>query len=259
MNLAIATYRKPIIALGYGAIMGGGIGIFGHARYRFTVPEARFAMPEAAIGFVCDIGVNATLAEAPEARALAFLMSGVAVGPADAIALGLCDAMIEAGRSDEVHRAIRAAAATRDPDSTLTRLMAAESREPGEAVLCASADALGAAFGERAAGEIVSAVSTYGAAIPGAAKLAAVLAARSPSSLEAILQSHRAARQLPSIAAVLQLDRRLAHYMSRQPDFAEGVRAVLIDKDQAPKWQPNTSAAVNSPAIAQVIAAPAPP
>ena len=254
MNELISTYPKPVVALGHGVIMGGGIGIFGHARYRFTLPEARFAMPEAAIGFVCDVGVNAIVAQTEAARALAFLMSGIAVGPADAIALGLCDAMIEAGRRDEVRTAIVAAAATHDPDSTLVRLMSAESCEPGEAQFCAEAAALAAAFAAPTAGEIVAAVTVRAATDARFQTLATVFASRSPSSLEAILQSYRAARQRSAIGAVLALDRRLAHYVSRQADFAEGVRAVLVDKDQAPKWVPNTFAGVDSAAIAQVIA-----
>ena len=65
MNREIATYGKPVIAIADGVVMGGGIGIAGHAQFRFTTPNARFAMPEAAIGFVCDVGVNAILRKAP--------------------------------------------------------------------------------------------------------------------------------------------------------------------------------------------------
>ena len=100
MNGYIASYPKPIAAIGYGAVMGGGIGIFGHCRYRFAVAEARFAMPEAAIGFVSDIGVNALLAQAPEPRALAFLMAGLPVSVGDALAfavVAMAQACITAG------------------------------------------------------------------------------------------------------------------------------------------------------------------
>lgn len=91
MNGIIARYPKPLVALTHGIVMGGGIGIAGHCAFRFTTAEARFAMPEAAIGFTCDVGVNFILSKAPVHRALAFAMTGVPVGAADALALGLTD------------------------------------------------------------------------------------------------------------------------------------------------------------------------
>jgi enoyl-CoA hydratase/carnithine racemase len=79
MNGLIATYAKPIVALQHGFVMGGGIGLSSHARYRIATHTSRFAMPEAAIGFFSDVGVNAILYQTPEHRALAFLMIGTAV------------------------------------------------------------------------------------------------------------------------------------------------------------------------------------
>lgn len=95
MNGIIARYPKPTVALAHGVVMGGGIGIAGHCAFRFAAADARFAMPEAAIGFVCDVGVNFILARAPLHRALAFALSGQAVGVADALALGLTDCAVD--------------------------------------------------------------------------------------------------------------------------------------------------------------------
>lgn len=254
MNLMIATYPKPTAAIGHGAVMGGGIGIFGHCRYRFALQEARFAMPEGAIGFVVDIGVNALLAQVPEPRALAFLLSGLPVGVADALKLGLCDAAIDPGRLDAVRAGI-ANAAGGEVETLLVQLMHAEGRDPGEAGFCAQADGLAAELGLATAGEIAAAVGARAATEQGIERLAAAMAQRAPTSLEAIVQSHRAARRLAAIEAILALDLRLACYMARRPDFAEGVRAVLLDKDHAPKWRPADHAGVDRAAIAAVVAA----
>ncbi|MDR3474927.1 MAG: enoyl-CoA hydratase/isomerase family protein [Devosia sp.] len=254
MNLQIATYAKPIVAIGHGAVMGGGIGILGHAHYRFSAAESRFAMPEAAIGFVCDVGVNAILAEATEARALAFLMSGLAVNMGDALELGLCDAAIVAGKIEAVRRGIVTAAAHADPEAALVRLMEAEGVRPSGAVLCAQADGLVAEFSGATAADIVAAVAAQAAREQGLERLSDALASRSPTSQEAIVQSHRAARARPDIESVLALDLRLASFMARQPDFAEGVRAVLVDKDQKPIWRPRELKDVNRQAIKAVIA-----
>jgi enoyl-CoA hydratase/carnithine racemase len=253
MNGLIATYPKPTVVIGHGAVMGGGIGIFSHCRYRFALPESRFAMPEAAIGFVSDIGVNAILAQVSEWRALAFLMAGLPVGTADALALGLCDAAIDPGRVDVVRSGVRGAAQAVDPETALVLLMQAESIERGPPAFCDEADRLAAAFSGASAAEIVTAIEARAAGDQDAMALAEALAGRSPTSLEAVLQSHRAARRRPEIAAVLALDLRLAKFLCRRLDFAEGVRAVLVDKDRAPRWHPGSLAEVDRAAIAAVV------
>ena len=253
MNGLIATYPKPIAGIGHGAVMGGGIGILGHVRFGFATSDARFAMPEAAIGFVCDVGVNAVLAQVPETRALAFLMSGLAVGTGDALTLGLCDAAIDPGHIEAVRAGIAAAADAGDPETALVMLMQAESIEPGPASLCAQADGLAGEFAAADADDIVTAVAAEAAQEQGLEALATALASRSPTSLQAILDSHRQARRRPEIEAVLALDLRLAAFMARQPDFVEGVRAVLLDKDHRPNWRPADAAGVDRRAIAIAI------
>jgi enoyl-CoA hydratase len=254
MNGMIATYPKPIAAIGHGAVMGGGIGILGHAHFNFSSTTSRFAMPEAAIGFIPDVGVNAILAMVPEHRALAFLMSGLPVGMGDALELGLCDAAIEPGRDEAVRAGIVAAALHEDPQAALVRLMEAESVEPGAAMLCAEADGLAEEFSGRTAAEIVAAVAGRAAGEQGLERLHEALSRRSPTCLEAIVMAHRAARSRSDIEAVLALDLRLASFMARQPDFPEGVRAVLVDKDQKPVWQPAALQDVDRQAIGRVVA-----
>jgi len=253
MNGLIATYPKPITAIGHGAVMGGGIGVLSHARYSFATAESRFAMPEAAIGFMSDIGVNAILAQVPETRALAFLMSGLPVGMGDALTLGLCDAAIAADHVEAVRAGIVAAAGAADPETALVMLMQSEGVEPGVAALCAEADGLAAEFSGTTASDIVAGVVARATAEQGLDSLATALAARSPTSLEAIVESHRAARRLPDIGEILALDLRLAMFMARQPDFAEGVRAVLVDKDHKPKWRPADFADIDRAGIGAVV------
>jgi enoyl-CoA hydratase len=234
------------VALAHGIVMGGGIGIAGHCAFRFATTEARFAMPEAAIGFMCDVGVNFILAKAPAHRALAFAMTGVPVGVADALALGLTDCAIEAARFDEVRAGIAAAAGAARIEAALGALMQAEMAPVGEAVLCAAAD--------RQVGlDWTDAEAIVGAA--GHEPQLALLTLRSPTSLVAIAESHHAARRMADIGAVLAADLRLARLLSRLPDFAEGVRAVLVDKDQKPRWRPNSLAGVDRASIRAVVGA----
>lgn len=233
MNREIATYPKPVAVIADGVVMGGGIGIAGHARYRFTTPTARFAMPEAAIGFFCDVGVNELLRKAPEHRALLFALSGQAVGAADALALGLTDCAVASERLAALRDRIVAAASRAHVDAALAKLVEAEAIEAGERVFCAMCDQLAEVAALGSATDIVSAIATSGLA----PDLARVLQSRSLISQAAILASHRAARRLGNVAHILEMDLRLARLLRSLPDFAEGVRAVLVDKDHAPNWQ----------------------
>jgi enoyl-CoA hydratase len=233
MNALIAGYGKPLVALTHGVVMGGGIGIAGHCGMRITQPGARFAMPEAAIGFFGDVGANAILAKAPLKRALLFLMSGVSVGAADAVALGLADMVVDPERVAMLRADIAGAAGSVRPAEAIVRLMQAEAIEAGEAGFCALADLLPAGTPASPAAFLAEV-----AGVPELAELSALLAGRSPGSLAAIFHSQMAARRLMDVEKTLAMELRLAAVMARRPDFAEGVRAVLVDRDQAPRWQP---------------------
>src|SRR5690606_34526129 len=106
-----------------------------------TTPDGKFAMPEAAIGLVSDVGSNYILGKAPLHRALLFLMSGVTVGPADALALGLADCVYDPGRREAVLGAVAAAARSADPDAALLQLVSAEMLAGGQEAFVATADA----------------------------------------------------------------------------------------------------------------------
>lgn len=246
MNRQIATYSKPVIAIADGIVMGGGLGIAGHAQFRFTTPNARFAMPEAAIGFICDVGVNAILRKAPLHRVLLFELSAQAVGAADALALGLTDCAVAPERLGEVRASIVAAASAQKIDAALVGLMEAETIQAGDRAFCDLADRLEGELLLDDAAEIVAAIEQCGEA-PDIAK---VLASRSPTSQAAIFASHLAARRAADVAEILAIDLRLARLLSGLPDFAEGVRAVLVDKDHSPRWQASVPEAEIAAAIA---------
>ena len=219
MNALIATYRKPLVALTHGVVMGGGIGIAGHCSFRLTVPGARFAMPESAIGFFADVGVNAVLAKAPLCRALLFLLSGMTVGAADAL---IADLAVAAGDSH--------------PAAAIGRVVAAELVEAGPADFCALADQLAGAPHD------LTAFLASVASVPALADVDAALRGRCPASLAATYLAQLAARRHMDVHRTLAGDLRLASLMARRADFAEGVRAVLVDKDQRPVWSPATLA-----------------
>lgn len=237
MNAQIAAYPKPTVALTHGVVMGGGIGIAGHCRFRFTTLDSKWAMPEAAIGFVADVGSNFILAKAPRNRALAFLMSGVPVGPADAVALGLCDCVVDPQRLLDLKAGIAGAASAERVHDALAMLVQAEMAPAGEPLLCQAADCHAEIDWDDGTA-IVAALSTE--------PLLDRIATRSPTSLAAVMVAQDRARgHFFGLDAILRMELRLASFLVRQPDFAEGVRATLVDKDHQPRWQPDGLAAVD--------------
>lgn len=251
MNALIAGYPKPLVALTRGIVMGGGIGIAGHCGMRITQPGSRFAMPESAIGFFADVGVSAILAKAPLNRALLFLMSGVSVGASDALALGLADVVVPSEAVEPLRRDIADAARSSHAREHIVRLMAAGAVVAGEAPFAAKADLLPARQWESPA-EFVAAVGDIAAL----GEIAAVLALRSPSSLAATFHAQLAARRLMAVGPTLEMELRLAGLMARRADFVEGVRAVLVDKDQAPRWSPDRLEALDQAPILAAVGGP---
>lgn len=245
VNRKIATFDKPLVALTHGVVMGGGIGLAGHCRFRFTTDDSRFAMPEGAIGFVADVGVNFILAKAMPERALHFLLTGDSVGPASAQSLGLTDCVIPRTEMAAVRSRIALAASAADVEVALTAIMQTDGIHPGEPQSTALADRLAAAYSAHDLPSLLVALDD----LQDGAVVAETLRKRCPTSLTATLRSYRASRGAQSIDDVLARDLRLARYMAQRADFIEGVRAVLVDKDHLPVWAPSRFEDVDLPAL----------
>ena len=238
MNHMIATYDKPIVALTHGVVMGGGLGLAGHAKYRITTENSRFAMPEAAIGYFCDVGVRSILAKGARHRALMFMLAGSLVGAVDAVVLGLSDTMIlESGFASMRASLIKAGSAS-DVDAQILGLCAAFGISYGFASFCNLADKFAKLFDSIDATEIYAKLELEVAKKSELAEIAQIILSRCPTSNWVHVLGLDAARQRPNVFEVLAADLRLAHLLAVREDFIEGVRAVLVDKDHAPIWAP---------------------
>jgi len=224
MNLDIANYPKPYIALCGGVIMGGGMGISAHGSHMVVTEDAFASMPEMNIGYVTDVGMSWLLQHLPKVPSLAlgkFLaLTGYRLTPDDMLATGL--ATHKVASLDGVLDGIVAEG---------PGYLDSVALKPGESQLSSLLDDIEPTF-QGSWAEIQGKLDGE------LAELVAKLTAQaSPSSLVAAAELFTA-NASEDLAGALDNERRLGAVMTREPDFAEGVRAVLVDKDKSPNFAP---------------------
>lgn len=252
LNEAISKYHKPIISLAHGAVMGGGIGLSGHAHMRICTDDARYGMPESAIGFVCDVGVNALLARSDRAVARAFCLAGQPVGAADAVALNLVDIIVARDRLGALRDRIISHAMANDPLGDIALMIEKEYAMGIALEFVPFVHKQAEAFSLALVADVMGALRQQASSAAASAYLA-VINTRCPTSLIAIDLGLKAAFADPNVGRVLERDLILAQYLVRRPDFSEGVRAVLIDKDHAPHWAPDALENVETATIQALV------
>jgi len=174
------------------------------------------------------------------------LLSGQAIEAADAIALGLSDTMVPQNYLPQLRRRLIDCAQAGEVDTAIVSTLQGESIDPGPANFLSFADTLAPVFPASDIGGLVAELEALAEdGDPAAAAMVHKFASSCPTSLAVILTSHRQARRQRSIKAVLALDLVLAKAMCLRPDFAEGVRALLVDKDRKPVWSPGSYEAVD--------------
>lgn len=238
MNAHIARFPKPYIAIMDGVVMGGGVGISAHGSVRIVTERTRLAMPEVGIGFVPDVGSTYLLSAAPGEYGTHAALTGESIGAADAILCGLADHHVV---SDRLPALVEALGECRDGDA-ITECVAAHASPAAPGKL---ADALwiDACYRHDDVNEIVAALE----ARPEEAAQATAkrIAGNSPTSLAVALRALRNARRLGRLEPCLEQEYQLATALTRRPDFVEGVRAAIVDKDRNPVWQPATAAEID--------------
>ncbi|MYR93842.1 MULTISPECIES: enoyl-CoA hydratase/isomerase family protein [unclassified Streptomyces] len=248
LNARIARFPKPYVALMDGIVMGGGVGVSAHGSLRIVTERSRVAMPETAIGFVPDVGGTYLLAAAPGELGTHLALTGRSVGAADALLCGLADHYVPTRHLPELTDALAGAGTAEEVARTVQRF----TEEPPAGELAAQRDWIDACYAADTVEEIVRRLRA--ASAPEAADAAAELAGRSPLALKVTLAAVRRAARLNSLEAVLDQEYRVSCRVREEPDFVEGVRARIIDKDGSPQWKPATLAEVDDSAIARFFA-----
>lgn len=224
LNAAIGAYPKPYVALLHGYVLGGGAGVSVHGRLRLADASLGFGMPETGIGFIPDVGGSHFLSRCPGAFGLYLGLTGARIGLGDALAAGL------------VTHAVRVEAF----DAVIESLARGEGIEryahkPPPGALAPHRRRIETIFSAGSVEAILERLDRDGSDFAG--ETARTLRAKSPTSLKLTYRAIGAARGL-DLRQCLAMEYRVALRVLETHDFREGVRAALVDKDRAPRWNP---------------------
>jgi enoyl-CoA hydratase len=224
-----------------GITMGGGMGIGQGARLRVVTETSRLAMPETNIGLFPDVGGGWFLSRCPGRLGEFLALTGESRGAADALGAGLADVMVPAARLDDLIDRVVAVSAGGDDGRDVIDAARIFSIEAGAPPLSAHRAWIDRIFALPTVQDIVASVAVEAECGDFARRIAADLAARSPLMMAVTLEQVRRGRHL-SLADDLRMERGLMrqclHLRPEGSEMIEGIRALAIDKDRSPRWNP---------------------
>ncbi len=228
MNSRIHHFPKPYISLLDGITMGGGVGISAHGRYRVATERTLWAMPETAIGLFPDVGGSYLLPRLAGKLGLYLGLTGTRLRAAEVMACGLATHFVPHERLDAL---VAALISGEDVEAVLNRFRA----DAGVSALADLSVGIDRLFSAPTLERLLADLAAEGGAL--AQTTLITLRKMSPTSLKLTLAAYQRGMVL-SFDEVMQMEFRVVSRLMQGDDFFEGVRAALIDRDQAPKWQP---------------------
>jgi len=244
LNHRIKHYPKPYIALIDGIVMGGGVGLSVHGTYRVAGDKYSFAYPEVGIGFFPDVGATHVLPRLPGKIGMWVGLSGLRVNADDGVYCGLATHRVASPQFAELERAL-------ETDESAGEVLKTFAKTPEQGKLAADHPMIDRIFALNSVEEILAALD--GEMNEDAAKLARTIRGKSPTSLKIAFEQVQRGGSL-DFAEAMQAEFRIVNRVAREPEFYEGIRAVVIDKDNAPKWNPASLEAVSEDKVASYFA-----
>jgi enoyl-CoA hydratase len=247
LNDLLFGYGKPIVAIIDGVTMGGGVGISMPARYRVATERTTFAMPETGIGLFPDVGGGWHLPRLPGKTGLWLALTGARLKGADCLGLRIATHFVEAAQVDRLKAAL--AARPSDIDAVLAGLAA----DPGPAPLAPHRADIDRLFSGDSVEAILAALEADGS--DWALAQLSILATKSPQTLKVSLKQLALGAEMTRFSDNMRMEFRIGSRVVRRHDFLEGVRAVIVDKDNAPQWDPATLEGVTEAMLDEIFAA----
>jgi enoyl-CoA hydratase len=235
MNARIAKYPKPYVAFMDGLVMGGGVGLSGHASHRVVTDRTRLAMPEVGLGFFPDVGGTWLLSRSPGEIGAYFGLTGETMNGPDAIHAKFADAVVPAAKWPELREAltkVRQGVNAAEVSKLINSFATGETAGP----VAAKEPIIDALFGFDRMEDIFAALKRDGSEF--ALATLKTLNEKSPRGMVVTLKLLRLGRSASSLEECLVREYRAALEVFRSDDFREGVRAAVIDKDRNPSWSP---------------------
>ncbi|MCI1014539.1 enoyl-CoA hydratase/isomerase family protein [Herbaspirillum sp. C7C2] len=246
LDYLIHSFAKPILCWGHGIVMGGGIGLMAGCSHRVVTEKSRLAMPEITIGLYPDVGGSWFLARMPGKTGVFLALTGANLNANDALFAGLADYRVAQSAKQSVIDALLQQPWGQGRDAELLdRVLAAAqgaSVQEGAAVFAPSNlrthyDQIEALCRQPSLPEIVDGILALQTDDPWLTKAMATLRAGSPGSAWLGYALQKRVRPL-SLAEVFRLEFVVSLHCAARPDFVEGIRALIIEKDQKPQWNP---------------------
>lgn len=235
MNTAIDEFPKPYISLADGITMGGGVGVSIPGDFWVATEKTMFAMPETGLGLIPDVGGGWFLPRLPGETGMFLALTGARLKAPDLYALGIASHNV---RSDDIGGIIDALAAAeikdnRDAQSVLDGFH----HNPDSAPLSPMFDDIDDHFDAGTVELILAGLAADQS--EWAQKQSKLLSGKSPTSLKVTFEQLKRGANMETFRDNMRMEFRLVSHLMEVPDFHEGVRAILIDKDNTPEWSPS--------------------
>jgi enoyl-CoA hydratase len=246
MNHRLFTYAKPTVAFMDGITMGGGVGIAMPCRYRIATENTRFAMPETGIGLFPDVGGGWYLSRLPGRTGQFVALTGARLDGAECLSLGIATHYLPAAALDEAKERIAA-----DP-SRIDGILGQLGTTPPPARIDDNRVQIDRLFASDTLEDVMAALEQDGS--DWAVRELATLRTKSPQAMKVSLRLLRDGAHMHDFADEMRQEYAVACHVVQRHDFLEGVRAVIVDKDNAPRWNPDSPEGVTDHMIDTIFA-----